>query len=296
MEEEGKTSKGQYPILLTSLSSFFSGGIARCFVHPLDTVKAKIQVQQMGKNGGLSLFQAIRFTLKNEGFSGLYKGLSVAVFGSLPATCLYFTTYELAKSALLDKASPFLVYLISGVAAEAVSCLFFVPVDVIKERLQVQENLKLYKYEGGRDAFKTIMKNEGLRGIYKAYGATVGSFGPFSALYFLFYEKLKEFCVGEQKEIGFLASLTCASTSGALASFLTNPLDIAKVRMQVVRATGNSLFPYKNMLHGIQLIYTNEGFKALFQGSLARILFHTPNTAIVMSLMEYIRLNLIERS
>jgi len=35
------------------------------------------------------------------------------------------------------------------------------------------------------------MKVEGFRGIYKAYGATVMSFGPFSALYFLFYEYFK---------------------------------------------------------------------------------------------------------
>ena len=31
-----------------------------------------------------------------------------------------------------------------------------------------------------------------MRGLYRAYGATVMSFGPFSALYFLFYEKFKE--------------------------------------------------------------------------------------------------------
>ena len=30
-----------------------------------------------------------------------------------------------------------------------------------------------------------------MRGIYKAYGATVMSFGPFSALYFMFYEYFK---------------------------------------------------------------------------------------------------------
>lgn len=28
-------------------------------------------------------------------------------------------------------------------------------------------------------------------GLYRAYGATVGSFGPFSAFYFMFYEYLK---------------------------------------------------------------------------------------------------------
>ena len=30
-----------------------------------------------------------------------------------------------------------------------------------------------------------------MRGLYRAYGATVSSFGPFSALYFYFYETLK---------------------------------------------------------------------------------------------------------
>ena len=296
MAGSSSTSKDQYPILVTSLSSFISGGFARCIVHPLDTLKAKIQIQQSSKQSNLSILHSLTHTIKTEGLQGLYRGLPIALVGSLPATCIYFTTYEISKGFLMDSLSfsPFIVYFLSGMVAETVSCMFFVPIDVIKERLQVQENLKLYKYSGGLDAFRTIMRTEGIKGIYKAYGATVASFGPFSALYFVFYEKFKEVLVGKQKEIGFVQSLVSASCAGALASFVTNPLDIAKVRMQVVRATGNSMFPYKNMFHGIYLIYLNEGFRALFQGSLARILFHTPNTAIVMSLMEYIRLNLIE--
>lgn len=39
------------------------------------------------------------------------------------------------------------------------------------------------------------MKMEGLRGLYKAYGATVLSFGPFSGLYFMFYEKIKAYMI-----------------------------------------------------------------------------------------------------
>jgi hypothetical protein len=41
------------------------------------------------------------------------------------------------------------------------------------------------------DAIKQIKATEGARGLYRAYFATVMSFGPFSALYFLFYEKAK---------------------------------------------------------------------------------------------------------
>jgi len=51
--------------------------------------------------------------------------------------------------------------------------------------------LNKYKYHSDFDAIKQILRSEGVWGIYKAYGATVFSFGPFSALYFMFYEKLK---------------------------------------------------------------------------------------------------------
>ena len=44
------------------------------------------------------------------------------------------------------------------------------------------------------------MKTEGARGLYRAYGATVMSFGPFSALYFMFYEYAKGFFIANTAE------------------------------------------------------------------------------------------------
>ena len=55
----------------------------------------------------------------------------------------------------------------------------------------MQANLGKYFYKSDRDAYRQIKQTEGIWGLYRAYGATVASFGPFSALYFLFYEKLK---------------------------------------------------------------------------------------------------------
>jgi hypothetical protein len=36
-----------------------------------------------------------------------------------------------------------------------------------------------------------IKASEGIKGLYRAYAATVFSFGPFSALYFMLYEHIK---------------------------------------------------------------------------------------------------------
>lgn len=46
-------------------------------------------------------------------------------------------------------------------------------------------------YKGDLDAFRVVARTEGLWGLYKAYPATVFSFGPYSALNFVFYEKFK---------------------------------------------------------------------------------------------------------
>lgn len=282
---------------VTCLCSTIAGAAARLLLHPMDTLKAKLQVQRASlKPEFFSITDGVRFTLQHEGMRGFYRGITVSLTGSLPAVTLYFSGYELGKQILLSfpavSASPFLAYLAGGLFAETVACVVFVPIDVIKERLQVQSNLKLYRYGGGVDAVRQIMKTEGLRGLYKAYGATVGSFGPFSALYFLFYEYFKQWTTHGQM-ISFSESLVCSGLAGSLASWITNPLDMAKLRMQVMRsakATGQeSHFNYRNMLHGVWEIATHEGVRALFRGALARVMFHTPNTAIVMSLMEYLR-------
>ena len=47
-------------------------------------------------------------------------------------------------------------------------------------------------------SLKTILRQEKLRGLYKAYGATILSFGPMSAFYFMFYEYFKGFYVNNE--------------------------------------------------------------------------------------------------
>ena len=44
MSESHASAKVEDPFWLTSLSSILAGATARLFCHPLDTIKAKIQV------------------------------------------------------------------------------------------------------------------------------------------------------------------------------------------------------------------------------------------------------------
>lgn len=168
------------------------------FCHPLDTAKARLQTLPSNKVIYRNGLHVLRHSLKTEGFRSWYRGFAITFWGAAPGCCLYLTTYEESKGFLNSyyKNTPsFLIHFGAGMMAETLSCLFWVPIDVIKERLQVQNNntsIKNNGYKNTSHAIRSIWKGEGIRGIYKGYGATLLSFGPFSALYFLFYEKFKE--------------------------------------------------------------------------------------------------------
>ena len=273
----------------TVASSSVAGFVARAVCHPLDTAKTRIQAPGKEFRGTLS---TLNLTLRQHGLAGLYRGFAAVAVGGVPATALYLTSYDASKKSL-EEAWPgsanVVVHLSAGLFAEAVSCVVFVPVDVIKERLQVGAG-----YKGSWDALRTISREEGLRGMYRGYAATLGSFGPFSAVYFAFYEEAKATTLKQLgpegsplKELPSWAALWCASMSGAAAAWLTSPLDRAKLYLQLERLSDQKK---RNSFAGaLGSIVRNEGALGLWRGSLARMAFTAPNTAITMAVFERVR-------
>ncbi len=131
---------------------------------------------------------------------------------------------------------------------------------------------------------------QGVRGIYKGYAATLLSFGPFSAFYFAIYEALKVRISNKDEVASSRATLACASFAGGSAAFITSPLDLAKFRMQIERRKASSspaLVPeYTSFLRSIVHIHRHEGTRGLWRGSVARVVFTAPNTAITMCVFE----------
>ncbi|KAJ1408043.1 mitochondrial carrier domain-containing protein [Ochromonadaceae sp. CCMP2298] len=298
--------------LVSTVSSSLAGLLARSICHPIDTCKAKLQSADTFRG----VLDVVRTTYRKEGVPGFYRGLGAVLVGGVPGVCVYISTYEACKEHLQQyswiRANPFLSYFASGMVAEAVCCTLFVPVDVIKERLQVQSNRPDKAYSGSLDALRTIAREEGVGVLYKGYTATLFSYGPFSALYFLMYEEAKDRLAQARDsgnsgnsgaKLSFADNLLCSAVAGSLASFLTNPLDLAKLRYQVQRSstsstptstsaptpTHSSAPPlvheqrYTGLTDALQKLYRQGGVRGLFRGALTRVLFFTPSTAITMA-------------
>ena len=81
--------------LSTMIASASSAMLARIPLHPIDTVKAQMQVDAITnkakenkniKPGILKTFQRI---FRKEGFRGLYSGFPIVFLGSAPAGCFF---------------------------------------------------------------------------------------------------------------------------------------------------------------------------------------------------------------
>jgi hypothetical protein len=321
--------------------------MARLVTHPLDTAKARLQapppptsssvgagttaaataVSKTHYRGPLDVLQR---TVRTEGIRGLYRGLGTVLVGGTPGTVVYLCSYEMAKDALSEVSASsssknnnnnnnVAVHFASGMLAEAIACIIYVPVDVIKERLQIQHGVSSsstthtphnqqqpHYYKNSWHAIQTIARSEGILTLYKGYGATLLSFGSYSGLFFLFYERLLEYTRdylelgqpssgGVSNNVPFHWTVLCSCTAGAMASWLTSPLDMAKLRLQVQRrqaggtATATTV-AYRGMIDCLQHSYRHEGgFRGLFRGAGARVLHFAPATTVTMTAYETCR-------
>jgi len=314
--EENKTG-----IVSNVLGSATAGIVGRIVTHPLDTAKARLQSLSGASYRGPA--DVLVKTFRSEGIQGLYRGFPTVIAGGTPGTIIYLCGYDIFKDHLSSALSPFnatknnkdneesfVVHFTAGILAETVACLIYVPVDVIKERLQIQYKTDAVQYKGGWDALVKITKTEGPMGIYKGYGATLASFGPFSALYFMFYEQFKSWSksyiqrnqtittstVNETTTttttLPLSFTIVSSASAGAIASFVTSPLDMAKLRLQVQRGTESSSKTnpsYRGMSDVLAHSYRSGGIPALFRGAGARVLHFVPLTTVIMTSYETCR-------
>jgi hypothetical protein len=266
-------------------------------MHPVETIKT---VQQISTSAVLSQ----RDVLRGRPLHTLFNGLGVSVVGSLPASTLYFATYEFAQTRIFRDAS-FVSNFAAGFLAEIVSTSLYIPVDIVKQHYQVTAQnsnrtaMSMLRsiYEGTSISATTAksghqaQQTTGIRNFYRGFGATLLCFGPYSALYFSFFDYLRSIAQPlvlvnndttwgrSGKEFGL--NLACGVAAGGLAAFLTNPLDLLKLRLQM------SVAP--SLVNGAISVIRQEGLVGLMKGAPARVMFMAPSAGIAMAAYETVK-------
>jgi len=266
-----------------------SGAIEATIVYPTEFVKTQLQLQSKSTPRFKGPLDCVAVTLRENGPLGLYRGLSTLIIGSVMKTGVRFTAFEQFSSLLMDKQtgklSPTDTFF-AGFGAGMCEAIFPVtPVETIKTKLIHDQNRPVdqRQYRGLIHGVSTIVKNEGVGGIYKGLVPTMLKQGTNQATRFLVFKKLKDWFQGGNPAASFgpLHSLLCGGIAGAISVFVNNPVDVIKTKMQGLEASN-----YKNSFDCARVTLVNQGPLFFYKGVTPRLVRVTGDAAITFTVYE----------
>lgn len=143
-----------------------TGGIEICITYPTEFVKTQLQLD--GKAGAGKQYSGIgdciTKTVKNHGILGLYRGLSVLVYGSIPKSAVRFGVFESAKAQLVDKDGKLDAKrkLLAGLCAGVGEAIFAVtPMETIKVKFINDQRSANPRFKGFSHGVGLIIKENG---------------------------------------------------------------------------------------------------------------------------------------
>jgi solute carrier family 25 phosphate transporter 23/24/25/41 len=177
--------------------------------YPLDLVRTRLSAQGEGADRKYkNMRHCFQTILKEEGgfWSGcLYRGITPTILGIAPYVGINFAVFEALKGWVMtdilhhtDELEAgglmqlpvrwkLLCGAVSGATAQSVSY----PLDVIRRRMQMKGQQAKFAYSSTSDAVITIVKSEGITGLYKGITPNLIKVAPSMAIAFVTYEFVK---------------------------------------------------------------------------------------------------------
>ncbi|XP_077154903.1 dicarboxylate carrier SLC25A8 [Ranitomeya variabilis] len=260
----------------TAAVKFIGAGTAACiadlFTFPLDTAKVRLQIQ--GETKGLvnmkstqykGVFGTISTMVKTEGPRSLYNGLVAGLQRQMSFASVRIGLYDSVKQ-FYTKGSEHVGIgsrLLAGCTTGAMAVAIAQPTDVVKVRFQAQANVSgSRRYKGTMEAYKTIAKEEGVRGLWKGTGPNITRNALVNCTELVTYDIIKDTLL---KSNLMSDTLPCHFTSAFGAGFCTtviaSPVDVVKTRYM-----NSAKGQYKGALNCALTMLRKEGPMAFYKG------------------------------
>ncbi|XP_078399273.1 mitochondrial carnitine/acylcarnitine carrier protein [Cetorhinus maximus] len=187
--------------VLTYQQLFAAGMLSAVFttaiMAPGERIKCLLQIQATtGESKYAGPLDCAKQIYKTSGIRGIYKGTVLTLMRDVPASGMYFMTYEWLKHILTpegqsvtDLSVPRI--LCAGGMAGIFNWAVAIPPDVLKSRFQTAPE---GKYPNGfRDVLRELIREEGIGSLYKGFNAVMIRAFPANAACFLGFEVAMKF-------------------------------------------------------------------------------------------------------
>jgi len=274
------------------MARWYFGGLASagaaCCTHPLDLIKVHMQTQQEGK---ITVFKQAMKIVKGDGVLGLYSGLSASLVRQLTYSTTRFAIYEVAKQSVAPNGEsiPFTKRLL--MAAVAGGCGGFVgtPGDMVNVRMQ--NDIKLpadqrRNYKHAIDGMARVVKEEGFSKLFSGVDWATGRAMLMTIGQLCFYDQVKMTLLATPYFTdGIVTHITSSLTAGAIATTMTQPLDVLKTRSMNAKPG-----EFKGAMDLVK--YTaKSGPTAFYKGYIPAFVRLGPHTVLTFVFFEQLRMN-----
>ncbi|CAG2101769.1 unnamed protein product [Medioppia subpectinata] len=271
-----------------------AGMLATCFVQPLDLIKNRMQLSGEGgkaKEHKTSI-HAIRAVIKNEGFSGLYVGLSAGLLRQASYTTVRLGVYaSLFEKVSGDSGKPpgFFTKAGIGMTAGAVGAFFGTPAEVSLIRMTSDGRLPLAERRGYKNVFDALIRitrEEGVLTLWRGCIPTIGRAIVVNAAQLASYSQAKQILVSTPYfSDNIMCHFAASMISGLITTAASMPVDIAKTRIQNMKIIDGKP-EYKGAFDVLFRVIRNEGVFALWKGFTPYYARLGPHTVLTFIFLE----------
>ncbi|CAL9758608.1 unnamed protein product [Musa acuminata subsp. burmannicoides] len=203
--EPFKLSEPVQAALANGIAGMSASLCSQAVFVPIDVVSQKLMVQGYSGfakyNGG---FDVARKIIKSDGIRGLYRGFGLSVMTYSPSSAVWWASYGSSqrviwrllghgndKENVPSQSKIVCVQATGGIIAGAVASCVTTPLDTIKTRLQVMDNMQK---QNVRQVVKRLIAEDGWKGFYRGLGPRFFSMSAWGTTMIVAYEYLKRLC------------------------------------------------------------------------------------------------------
>jgi len=265
------SERGKKNPLKAVLAGGIAGGIEICITYPTEYVKTQLQLDAKATNPRYTgIGDCVKKTMQGHGVRGLYRGISSLLYGSIPKASVRFGMYEAIRNQLVTPGAKMTSWdsIRCGLGAGVAEAILIVcPMETIKVKFIHDQTLAQPKYRGFVHGVTEIVKEQGIRGTYQGLVPTIIKQGSNQAIRFVVFNGLKDWIKGDSdRPITVIEKGIAGALAGAASVFGNTPIDTVKTRLQ-----GLDAHRYNGTLDVIKKIWTEEGPRAFYKGTVPRL-------------------------
>mmetsp|Transcript_99393 Transcript_99393/g.320538 ORF Transcript_99393/g.320538 Transcript_99393/m.320538 type:complete len:313 (+) Transcript_99393:132-1070(+) len=183
------------PKATVDLFAGMGAGFAEAFLWTTPTERLKVLRQndiRSGLNRYASLPGAVRTVATEHGFTGLYAGIGACGLRQASGVGVRFAIYGHVKTLITSDPPQLWQSAVAGGITGCMSTAINNPIDVVKTRIEAQDQAGTKEYTGTWQCFRSIVKQEGVAALYRGIAPRMIKISIGQAITFSAYERYSE--------------------------------------------------------------------------------------------------------